>query len=117
MSEVNTTSNRFWREFNADTARTLSSEQRYEIERALDVSTAPSGDKVSDLRLSFWWFFVRITWGPEQRSTDRIKQEQEQHPAMARRNAPVLASMLAGQLVFVYVALAISATLISYLYS
>lgn len=107
MSEVCVTSDRFWREFKSDVAGTLSSEQRGEIERVLKLPSA-SGD-IGDMRLSFKWFFVRLAWGPEKRSPDRVKHEQEAHPVMTRRNIPVLATLFAGYSALAYVIAAFAA--------
>ena len=69
----------------------------------------PNGSNgLSDLRLSFKWFFVRLIWGPEKRNRDRIKQELEQHPPMARQNLPMLASLFAGYMGLWYVALIVT---------
>lgn len=118
MSEVSVASDRFWREINTDIAGSLSDEQRGEIERVLELSSVPGGRELSDLRLSCKWFFVRLVWGPEKRSPDRIKHEQKTHPAMARRNAPMLASLLVGYTLLSYAAaLGISAALFAYFIS
>lgn len=118
MSEVSVASDRFWREFKADVAGSLTKEQRGEIERVLELSSGPGGKELGDLRLSCKWFFVRLVWGPEKRSPDRIKHEQEMHPAMARRNAPMLASLVVGYTLLSYVAaLGVSAAIFAYIVS
>jgi hypothetical protein len=104
MSEVSVASDRFWREFKSDVAGTLSAEQRGEIERVLGLSCDADSKKLGDLRLSLRWFFVRLVWGSEKRSRERIKQEHKMHPAMARRNVPMLATLFAGYMVFCYAA-------------
>lgn len=118
MTQVSVASDRFWRVFNTDVARTLSEEQRGEIERALGLSVDAGGKDLGDLRLSCKWFFVRLVWGPEKRGQERIQQEQTMHPVMARRNVPMLASLFAGYMVFCYAAaVALSAVLFSYFIS
>ncbi|MBU2581702.1 MAG: hypothetical protein KJ622_08290 [Alphaproteobacteria bacterium] len=115
MSEVCVASDRFWREMKPDVAGTLSDEQRGEIERLLGQPMSSPSKEISDLRLSFKWFFIRLAWGPEKRNPDRVKQEQEMHPALSRRNAPLLASLLVGYTLFWYMAAAL-ATLVVVLY-
>ncbi len=100
MSQIMVPANRFWQEFNTDVAQTLSDEQRGEIERALGATSRPGNSELGDLRLSFKWFFLRFVYGPEKRSAERIKQEQEMHPAMSPRNVPMLASVVAGYVAF-----------------
>lgn len=114
MSEACIESDRFWREFKSDVAGTLSAEQRSEIERVLDMTGEPARKDLGDLRLSFKWFFVRLMWGPEKRNADRIKQEQELHPPVSRKNIPGLASMLAGYAAVVYIALSLGLLAIAY---
>lgn len=113
MSEVVAVPDRFWREFKTDVAGSLSVEQRSEIERVLKLAPTPVSDKISDLRMSFKWFFVRVAWGPEKRDTDRIKQEQEQNPPLAPRNLPMLGLLYAGFVGMVLVALVVAAHLLS----
>lgn len=100
MSQTMVPANRFWQEFNAEVAQTLSDEQRGEIERALGATSRPGNSDLGDLRLSFKWFFLRLVFGPEKRSPERIKQEQKMHPAMSARNVPMLASVVAGYVAF-----------------
>lgn len=114
MSEVCVASDRFWREFKSDVAGTLSDAQRLEIQRVLDQSPAAEKSDIGDLRLSFKWFFVRLAWGPEKRNAERVKKEQAMHPAMSRRNLPMLATFFAGYMVFWYIALGI--TTLAFLY-
>ena len=114
MSEATVVSDRFWHEFKSDVSGTLTAEQRNEIDRALAASVATKS-KLGDLRLSFRWFFVRLTWGPEKRSPQRIKQEQELHPVMSRQNAPMLASIFAGYSALVYIGLGLITVLAAYL--
>ncbi len=70
-------SDRLWNEFKSDVAETLSDAQKQEIECVLATSSTPVNEKLSDLRLSSKWFFVRLVWGPEKRSPERIMQEQK----------------------------------------
>ncbi len=114
MSEANVATERFWKEFKPEVAGSLSADQRNEIERVLGAAGYPGESKVGDLRLSCYWFFVRLVWGPEKRSTDRIKIEREKHPVMARRNLPMLASLFAGYFAVWYVALGMSAVIAFY---
>ncbi len=100
MSQTMVPANRFWQEFSTDVAQTLSDEQRGEIERALGATSRSGNSDLGDLRLSFKWFFLRFVFGPEKRSAERIKQEQEMHPAMSPRNVPMLASVVAGYVAF-----------------
>ena len=74
MSEMSIASDRFWNEFKADIAGTLSDAQKQEVERVISASSTPVNEQLSDLRLSFKWFFVRLVWGPEKRSPERIKR-------------------------------------------
>lgn len=121
MSDVGMVQDRFWSEFKAEVAGTLSPEQRGEIERALQESSASDephkNNDLSDLRLSFKWFFVRLIWGPEKRNSDRIKQELEQHPPMARQNLPMLASLFAGYMGLWYVALIVATAAFYFLFA
>ena len=114
MSEVSIASDRFWNEFKADVAGTLSDAQKQEIERVLSTSSTPVNEQLSDLRLSFKWFFVRLVWGPEKRSPERVRQEQAANPAMARRNLPMLASLFAGYMAFWYAALVVATLVFLY---
>ena len=114
MSEVIVAPDHFWREFKSDVAGSLSNDQRGEIERVLGLSSVPGGKKVSDLRLSFKWFFVRIAWGPEKRSPGRIEQEEKMHPVLVRRNLPMLASLYVGFVAFLFMAIALSSILLAY---
>ena len=112
MSGAEIATDRFWSEFKPDVAGTLSVEQRGEIDRVLDRSFTPGNTDLSDLRLSFKWFFVRLAWGPERRNPERIKAQQEAHPVMARCNAPMLAGLFAGYMVFAYLLAALFAALV-----
>ncbi|MCB1505090.1 MAG: hypothetical protein KDJ47_08950 [Hyphomicrobiaceae bacterium] len=115
MSEVCIAADRFWRELSPDVAATFSEDQNREIERVLERTATPSNSEISDLRLSFIWFFVRISWGPEKRSSARIKQEQQMHPIISRRNAPVLASLFAGYAALWYVGLGLAVASFAYI--
>lgn len=121
MSDVGIVQDRFWSEFKAEVAGSLSPAQRGEIERALQEASAveePNGSNgLSDLRLSFKWFFVRLIWGPEKRSRDRIKKELEQHPPMARQNLPMLASLFAGYMGLWYVALIVTTAVFYFIFA
>ncbi len=119
MSEVGVVSDRFWSELKSEVAGALSEEQRGEIQRALESSSSAEAgnNELSDLRLSFKWFFVRLIWGPEKRHIDRIKQEQELHPPMARKNLPMLASLFAGYMGLWYVALIVTTALFYYFFA
>ena len=114
MSEMSIASDRFWNEFKADIAGTLSDAQKQEIERVISASSTPVNEQLSDLRLSFEWFFVRLVWGPEKRSPERIKREQDLNPPMARRNLPMLASLFAGYMAFWYAALVVATLVFLY---
>ena len=114
MSEVSIASDRFWRELKSDIAGTLSDTQRGEIDRVLRLPPASANSEMGDLRLSLKWFFVRLAWGPEKRNPERIRQEQQLHPVMSRRNAPVLASLFAGYMIFWHIVAALSAMLVIY---
>jgi len=107
MSKVQVATDRFWNQFKPEVAGTLSDDQKQEIERVITETTETGSEELSDLRLSLKWFFIRLMWGPERRSPERIKQEQEMHPVMAPRNAPTLAALLAGYAMFLYVAFGI----------
>lgn len=114
MSEIGIASDRFWNEFKADVAGTLSDPQKQEIERVLALPAAPVNEKLSDLRLSFKWFFVRLVWGPEKHSPERVRQEQKTNPPMARRNLPMQASLFAGYMAFWYAALVVATLVFLY---
>lgn len=115
MSEMCGASDRFWREFKADVAGSLNDEQRGEIERVLGLPPPPGSTEISDLRLSFKWFFVRLAWGPEKRNPERIKKDAEMYPALSWRNAPMVVSLLAGYAFFWYMLAALT-VLVSVLY-
>lgn len=119
MSEAGVISDRFWSELKSDVAGTLSDEQRGEIQRALENTSKDEAgsQELSDLRLSFKWFFVRLIWGPEKRSADRIKKELEMHPPMARRNLPMLASLFAGYMGLWYVALIVTTAVFYFMFA
>ena len=119
MSEATTVSNRFWREFKAEVANTLSSAQRGEIERVLGISSAmpATTNGPGDIRLSCKWFFVRLLWGPEKRSAERVAQEQAMHPVMARRNLPMLMSLFTGYMAFWIGVMALSVLVFYYLFA
>lgn len=113
MSDVSVPADRFWREFNPDLALSLSSDQRSEIDRVLGAHTPPRPSNVGDLRLSFYFFFIRILWGREKRSSERIRREQSLYPAMSRKNAPMLASLFAGYFALWYLALGVSVIVVA----
>lgn len=117
MSEMSIASDRFWNEFRSDVAGTLSDAQKQEIERVLATSSTPVSEQLSDLRLSFKWFFVRLVWGPEKRSPERVMKEQKTNPLMARRNLPMLASLFAGYMVFWYAALIVTTLVFLYFFN
>ncbi|HRY07663.1 MAG TPA: hypothetical protein P5114_11125 [Hyphomicrobiaceae bacterium] len=107
MSEISIASDHFWHQFKADIAGTLSEEQKGEIDRVLRLATDPSAKRPGDLRMSFGWAFVRLMWGLEKRSSERVKNDEKVHPVMTRRNAPMLASLLAGYAALWYVVLSL----------
>jgi hypothetical protein len=109
MSEVSVPADRFWRDYNPDLALSLPLEQRAEIDRVLGAHTPPRPSTVGDLRISCYFFFVRILWGREKRSSERIKREQVLYPTMTRRNAPMLASIFAGYIAIWYMVLIVAA--------
>jgi len=109
-------SDRFWNQFRADIADTLSDEQKGEIDRVLSLPTGASAVGPGDLRLSFGWCFVRLMWGLEKRNSDRVKRDEKVHPIMTRRNAPMLASLFAGYAALWYVALSLGLAGIAYLW-
>lgn len=106
------TSVRFWGDFDPALAQSLSAEQRTEIERVFLLSSpAARPSRVGDLRLSFYFFFVRILWGREKRSSARLKQESTMHPAMTRRNVPALLTMGVAYTAFWYMVVGLCAFL------
>jgi hypothetical protein len=113
MSDVSVQADRFWRDFNPDLARALSPDQRGEIDRVLGANTPPQPSNVGDLRLSFYFFFIRILWGREKRSHERIRREQSLNPVMSRKNAPMLASIFAGYFAVWYLLLAVSVVVVA----
>lgn len=118
MNEVCVSKDQFWLNFKPGVAETLSAEQRGEIERVLgqpaESNNQQRESEISDIRLSLKWFFVRIAWGPEKRSPERIQKEQEMYPPTARRNMPLLASLFAGTMVLWYAALVVSTLIFAY---
>lgn len=60
---------------------------------------------VREIRLSFGYFFVVIKWGSERRSSDRIVDDRQAHPALTASTAPVLAAMWAALFLTLYVLL------------
>ncbi|MGD9669685.1 MAG: hypothetical protein AB7U75_11585 [Hyphomicrobiaceae bacterium] len=114
MSQASIASDRFWNLFKSDIASTLSNEQKGEIDRVLGLAAAPSANGPGDLRMSFGWAFVRLMWGLEKRNSARVKQDEKLHPIMTRRNAPMLASLLAGYAALWYVALSMGIALVVY---
>lgn len=107
---------RFWREFDAGIAETLSPEQRGEIERVVGSTPPPANPDLGDLRLSFRWFFLRIIWGSEKRSLDRVDEEQKLHAATTRGSWKMAAVVFAAWvLVWLAVAFAASAVVAYFL--
>lgn len=103
---------RFWDELNPAIAQSLSADQRVEIERVLRIDPTQLPSPVGDLRVSFYWFFVRILWGREKRNSERLQQESAQYPAVSRKNVPALLTFGAGYIALWYTVLAIIVTLI-----
>ena len=104
---------RFWGDFDPAVAQSFSADQRAEIERVLARNAAGWSSTVGDLRLSFYWFFVRILWGREKRNNDRLDQESAKHPALTKKNAPVLFAISAGYTAFWYVVLVITTVVVA----
>lgn len=114
MSELSIASDHFWGQFKTDVAGTLSDAQKMEINRVLGLDPDSAGSGPGDLRLSFGWAFVRLMWGLEKRSPDRVQHDRDTHPMMTSRNAPALASLFAGYAALWYVALSLVAAAIAY---
>ncbi len=112
MSDTSMTTGRFWGDFNPVLAQSLSSEQRSEIERVL-LLTSPAArpSRIGDLRLSFYFFFIRILWGREKRSAARLKQESAMHPAMTKKNVPAILTMGVAYTAFWYMVVGLCAFL------
>ncbi|MEZ5925520.1 MAG: hypothetical protein R3D57_14155 [Hyphomicrobiaceae bacterium] len=104
---------RFWGDFSPAVAQSLTAEQRTEIERVLDLSATPQPSRIGDVRLSFYWFFVRILWGREKRSADRLKQERALYPAMTKRNAPAILTLGVAYTAFWYMVMGICGFLLA----
>ncbi|MBA4130223.1 MAG: hypothetical protein C0519_02240 [Hyphomicrobium sp.] len=78
---------------------------------------APPKANVREIRLSFWYFFVVIKWGSERRSTDRIADDRQAHPALTATTLPVLAAMWAALFVILYLLLQLFVRFVVYLVS
>ena len=117
MSNISTVSDRFWNEFDTSAIEQFSEIQRAEIERTLGNINTDAKPNISEMRLSFGWFFVRIGWGAEKRSRERIKNEGKAYPTTFRHHLPALTSIFVGTLGFFYVALAIGAFTVAYFMS
>lgn len=103
---------RFWGDFDPVLGQTLSSEQRSEIERVLLLSSpAARPSRIGDLRLSFYFFFIRILWGREKRSSERLKQESAMHPAITKRNVPAILTVGVAYTAFWYMVVGLCAFL------
>lgn len=109
VSVVTIATSRFWTDINSDIAQSLSAEQRAEIERVLALSGAPRPSTIGDIRLSFYFFFLRIMWGREKRSYDRLKQEQALYPAVTKRNIPAILTMGIAYTAFWYMIVGLGA--------
>ena len=72
MSKASTISDRFWGELDTQAIGQLSETQRAEIDRTLGKMSTHVNPDIKEMRLSFGWFFVCISWGPERRSRERI---------------------------------------------
>jgi len=89
----------FWERLKPDVAASLTDEQRDGLNAALTGSPETAESNVTcDLRLSFHWFFVVIMWGPERRTSGRLKIERARKPVLKWANAPVLGAMAVGYL-------------------
>lgn len=100
-------------DFDPAIAQSLTADQRVEVERVLSLASDDRPGPAGDLRISFYWFFVRILWGREKRSFDRLKQESTQHPAISLKNLPGLMSLSVGYVAFCYMLLVIAAAFIT----
>jgi hypothetical protein len=109
MNDASNTSVRFWGEFDPALAQSLTPQQRTEIERVLLSAPAARPSRIGDLRLSFYFFFIRILWGREMRSSARLKQESATHPAITRRNVPALLTMGIAYTAFWYMVVGLCA--------
>lgn len=96
MSEATSAPDRFWRDFDPSIARSLSAEQRGEIERVVANTPPPPNKQLGDLRLSFKWFFLRFIWGPEKRSPERVAQERKLYSPTSRRSWKMLVTLVVG---------------------
>lgn len=108
-SVVSATTSRFWTDFKSDVAQSLSAEQRAEIERVLALGGAPRPSAIGDIRLSFYFFFLRIMWGREKRSAERLKQESAMYPAVTKRNLPAILTMGVAYTAFWYMIVGLGA--------
>ena len=117
MSKVSTVSNRFWKELDTSAFGEMSEAQRAELERSLGKIDTPANPDIKEMRLSFGWFFVRISWGAEKRNRERLRKEREQYPTTFRHHLPALTSIFVGTLGFFYVALALGAVTVAYFMS
>ena len=107
---MSVTTSRFWSDFNSDLAQSLSAEQRSEIDRVLALgSPAVRPSAIGDVRLSFYFFFLRIMWGREKRSPERLKHEQALYPAVTKRNMPAILTMGIAYTAFWYMVVGLGA--------
>ena len=109
---------RFWTNFNPAIAQSLSAEQRTEIERVISLDpTLRPGGSVGDFRVSCLGRFVRVLWGREKRSAERLQQESAANPAISKKNAPALVTMGVAYVSVWYVVLVIgAATVTAYMF-
>lgn len=77
----------FWRVLGGDVESTLTAKQKRAIENAVQRSSKAA--QLSDIKLSFGKFFVRIISGKERRSRQRLLEERAQEPVIIARNLPI----------------------------
>jgi hypothetical protein len=97
-------------------ARALSGDAA-EPSSAGDAGKATPQADCREIRLSFWYFFIVIKWGSERRSSSRVADDRQAHPALTATTAPVLVAIWAALFVLLYLLLQVFFRFVVYLMS
>ncbi len=105
----------FWRVLGDDVESTLTVEQKWAIENAVQRSSTTV--QPVDVKLSFGKFFVRIISGKERRSRQRLLDERAQQPVIIARNLPIFVVFWGSAAFTLYSVVGLTASLVSRFFS
>lgn len=87
----------FWNDVDPDVAEALDPLQKEEIQAA--IKRRATGAHVSDVRLSFFGYFLVVLFGRERRSKERRESERANRPVFTVRNLPLIV-LVWGSLIY-----------------